>query len=65
MEEKILNKIRYYRIKKGMTLTDLAVKTNLSKGYLSHLETGGRKNPSLKTMFKIANALNKEISDLF
>ena len=59
------NKIRYHRIKKGMTLNELAIKTELSKGYLSHLETGSRNNPSLETMIKIANVLEEDIGNLF
>lgn len=59
------NKIRYYRMKKGMTLNELANKTELSKGYLSHLETGSRNNPSLETMLKIANVLEEDIGNLF
>ncbi|MBE5821961.1 MAG: helix-turn-helix transcriptional regulator [Clostridiales bacterium] len=59
------NKIRYYRIKKGMTLDELAKKTELSKGYLSHLETGGRSNPSLGTILKIASVLEEDIGNLF
>lgn len=59
------NKIRYFRIKKGMTLNELAIKTELSKGYLSHLENGSRNNPSLETMIKIANVLEEDIGNLF
>ena len=48
-----------------MTLTDLSEKTGISAGYLSHLENGGRKNPSYDTLLKISNALELDITFLF
>lgn len=59
------NKIKYYRLKKGITLHELSEITGFSTGYLSHLENGGRNNPSFNVMSKIANALNKNITDIF
>lgn len=59
------NKIKYYRVKKGILLNQLSDMTGLSSGYLCHLENGGRNNPSFKVMSKIANALNKNITDIF
>jgi XRE family transcriptional regulator of biofilm formation len=59
------NKIREYRLKKGMSLKELADKAEISAGYLCHLEKGTRANPSIKVIEKIANVLGKNISDLF
>ena len=59
------NKIREYRKKQAMTLKELSDKIGISSGYLCHLERGTRKNPSIKTMEKIANALQKSITDIF
>lgn len=59
------NKIREYRKGKDMKLSQLAKKSNLSMGYLSHLERGSRKNPSYKVMKQISLALEKEISEIF
>lgn len=59
------NYIRQYRKEKGLRLKDLSTLTGISNGYLSHLETGSRKNPSYETMKKISIALNKDISEIF
>ena len=59
------NNIKKYRTILNYTLDDLAKKTNLSKGYLCHLENGSRDNPSMKTMIKICNALNKSLAEIF
>lgn len=59
------NKIKYFRNKKNISLKKLSEKTNLSAGYLSHLENGGRTNPSFNAMKEIASALNERISDIF
>lgn len=65
MRENFSNKLKYYRKEKGITLKELSIKTDVSVGYLSHLETGGRENPSLKVMSKIAKALGQKIDELF
>ena len=59
------NKIRKYRKEKGMLLKDLACKSGISIGYLSHLEKGSRVNPSTEIMESIAVALNKSVSEVF
>lgn len=59
------NNIKKYRNMLNYTLNDLAIKTDLSKGYLCHLEKGSRNNPSMKTMIKICNALNKSLAEVF
>ncbi len=59
------NKIREYRKKQAMTLEELSDKIGISSGYLCHLERGTRKNPSTKIMEKIADALEKKISEVF
>lgn len=65
MKNNKYNNISTYRNELGLTLFDLATLTNLSVGYLCHLENGSRKNPSMKTMIKICKALNKSLSDVF
>lgn len=59
------NRIKEIRIKKGMKLVELARLSNLSNGYISHLENGTRDNPSYKTMQKIAKVLGKDMSEIF
>jgi len=49
--------IRSFREERGYTLQDLARRANLSLSYLSEIERGS-KRPSLKTIDKLAGALN-------
>lgn len=60
-----LNQIKKFRKSKGMTLEYLAKITNLSIGYLCHLENGTRKNPSIGVMDKISSALGMSIAEVF
>lgn len=59
------NRMRDIRKKQGMMLKELAQKTGITIGYLCHLEKGTRKNPSVETMSKIANALGKDVKEVF
>lgn len=59
------NNLKHYRIESGYTLSELSKITNLSAGYICHLENGGRVNPSHNTMLKISKALNKSVNDIF
>ena len=59
------NKIREYRQEKKMLMKELAEKSGISIGYLSHLENGSRDNPSTEVMEKISNALGKTIVQIF
>lgn len=59
------SKLRYYRKKQKFTLKELSEKTGISVGYLSHIENGSRTNPSMKTMYKISQALQASIEDVF
>lgn len=59
------NYISKIRKEKGLTLTQLSKLTNLSVGYLCHLEKGSRSNPSMNTMKKICDSLNKNLKDVF
>ena len=59
------NRIKEYRIEKGLTLRELADKCGISTGYLSHLEKGSRDNPSKEVMENISVVLNKSIPEIF
>lgn len=59
------NKIKQYREEKGLTMREVAIKSNISVGYLCHLERGNRENPSTEVMEKIAKALGKTIPEIF
>ena len=59
------NKIKQYRIKKVLTLKEVADKCGISAGYLCHLEKGKRANPSTEVMENIAIVLGKTIPEIF
>lgn len=65
MNKNILKQIKNCRKQRNMTLSDLSDKTGISAGYLSHLENGSRKNPSLVILSKISKALDLDITFLF
>lgn len=59
------NKIKQYRIERGLTTKEAAEMTGISMGYWSHLEKGNRKNPSKEVMANIAKVLNKSVIEIF
>ena len=63
-DEKMLKqlglKLKYERMKQGYTQESLAEKVEVHEKYISLLETG-KQNVALKTLNRIANALNIEI----
>lgn len=59
-----MNKVRYYRLVKGLLLKDLAENTGLSVGHLSHIENGS-KQPSKSAMEAIAFAVGSTVPEVF
>ena len=57
-------RIRQLRIKNGLTLEELASRTELTKGFLSQLERN-LTSPSLQTLENIAEALGMTMSRFF
>jgi transcriptional regulator with XRE-family HTH domain len=57
-------RVRSLRTEKNITLPELASRAELSKGLLSKLENSDDSNPSMTTLFKIAEALDVTIADL-
>ena len=57
--------IRNVRKKKNLSLYRLMKITGLSYSYFSELENNKVFNPTLATMYKIANALEVKVDDLF
>jgi transcriptional regulator with XRE-family HTH domain len=55
-------KIRALRIEKQLTLPALADRSGLSKGLLSKIETDETSNPSISTLFKIAEGLETTVA---
>lgn len=60
-----MNKIKKIRSEKGLTLRQLSKLSDVASGYISDLENGRRKNPSLETMTRISKALSKPVQDIF
>lgn len=56
-------KIQKYRIAQGLTQENLAERVDLSVSYISEIENG-KKRPSLKTLEKIAAALDVSLVSL-
>ena len=58
--------IAFYRKKARLTQEGLALKANLSRGYLSQIEADNvEKTPSLNMIFNIAKALKIPVYKLF
>lgn len=58
-------KLKIARILADKTQTQLAKETGISKDYISALERGKTKNPSLDIIKKLSKALNVPASELF
>lgn len=56
--------IKRRREEQGLSLTDLARLSSVSKGYLSEIESNPTARPSAATLFKIASALGTSVGEL-
>ena len=57
-------KIKKQRESKGKSLSELASEANVSKAYISLLETDKANNPSVKIIKQLANALEMQPTEL-
>ncbi|MFC1989451.1 helix-turn-helix domain-containing protein [Chloroflexota bacterium] len=64
IEQQFGERVRELRTTKGLSQEELAFKTRVHRTYLGGIERGER-NPSLKNIAAIAQALGVDISDLF
>jgi transcriptional regulator with XRE-family HTH domain len=62
--ERIGRMLRVAREAKGWTQDELARKAKLTKPYISQLENGVRKNPSLPALQRLAKALGVPVAEL-
>ena len=53
------------RIKKGLTQEELSKSVGLSKQYISRMEMGKAKNPSLKICRMISQILDVDLDEIF
>jgi transcriptional regulator with XRE-family HTH domain len=56
--------VQELRTKNDMSQRELAKKAGVSDGYIAHLETGLRKNPSLAVLKRLAKALHVPVTTL-
>ncbi len=61
--QKLGKRLKLLRSEAGLTQERLSIATGLSQTYISGVENGTR-NPSLKTLDKLAKALRVKISDI-
>ncbi|MBW3097521.1 helix-turn-helix domain-containing protein [Pseudohoeflea coraliihabitans] len=64
LEKKFGQNVRYWRKKRGLSQEELADRAQLHATYVSGIETGYR-NPTVKIIGRIADALDIEPSLLF
>lgn len=57
--------IKEIRKENGISQEELARRSGVSRNYIAELENNKKKNPSLKTIHKIAVALNKKITEIY
>ncbi|MFB9325034.1 helix-turn-helix domain-containing protein [Paenibacillus aurantiacus] len=58
MTETIGARIKKIRLRKGLSLTELAESAEVAKSYLSNVERGIQNNPSIQFVEKIASTLD-------
>ena len=56
--------LKALREEKGLTQDELAKRAQLTKPYISQLENGVRKNPSLPALERLAKALGVPVTEL-
>jgi len=61
---KLGERVRQLRLDRDLSLTDLAKRSKLVKGYISTLESG-KGNPTALTLLKVAKGLGVTVGDLF
>lgn len=57
--------IRKLREEKGMTIADLATKTNISQTLLKKIESGEKRSPGISVIKDLAKGLSVDYIDLF
>ena len=64
IQEQIALNHRRIRVARGVSQDDLALTAGVERSYVGHLERGV-KNPTVKTLEKLAIALNCKVADFF
>ncbi|WP_181347241.1 helix-turn-helix domain-containing protein [Thalassobacillus sp. CUG 92003] len=58
------DRLQFLRLQKGYTLSELARRSGVSKSYISNIERGLQKNPSLIVMKKLSETLDISVEKL-
>ncbi|MDF2884163.1 MAG: transcriptional regulator [Clostridiaceae bacterium] len=64
-DQDTIENIKFYMNKKGWTKYKLAKEAGIGQSTLSEILSGKKKNPSINSLQKIADALNVPVSDFF
>jgi putative transcriptional regulator len=64
MGQRLSTMIARLRKQQHVTLLQLARRVGVTEAYMSMLESGARKNPSLATLKKLAKALKVTLAEL-
>jgi len=64
LRRRVAKHLRSYRAHKGWTQLNLAEKCALPRSYIADLENA-RRNPSLRTLLRLANAMRVPVQALF
>lgn len=60
-----MNKIKFFRVKKTITVKKLSEISGVAVGYISELENNHKSNPSKEIMERISTALGQTVIDVF
>jgi transcriptional regulator with XRE-family HTH domain len=60
----VIDKIKMIRLKKGISQMELSLRSNLSQSFITNIEKG-KKQPSVITLIRIADALEVNPQDFF
>jgi len=60
----IIDRIKAIRVKNGVSQMELSLRSNLTQSFIANLEKG-KKQPSVLTLIKIADALKVNPQDFF
>jgi transcriptional regulator with XRE-family HTH domain len=64
--QRVRKNVKRLRLKKGLTMVELADGAELEKQHIYRLETGSENTiPNLKTLIKIAKGLEVDLQELF
>jgi DNA-binding XRE family transcriptional regulator len=59
--DELFAQLKAAREAKGLSLADMTELTGMDRSAISKLETGGRPNPTVETLFRYAEAVGKRI----